>query len=464
MLTANRPHACAAALAWLLLCSAAFAGNPTERVPASEPATTRPWSAQDVPDLRPPLKPTYTRSSDEPVTILQPAQPKTGRAAIAFIFRGKRVEAWEPATGAVRWSTDLGDPSRPELLMTDQDGLLLATPFSVLSLDSRTGRAQWDFGRAPPPDAVTLRDPEFLPQVAAAALSASRVLVTTDRRAATLLNLEDGHVVWERKLDTHFSGPPAMNDRHVVYTGICNGHTCFVLLDAITGQELRTIPRDDARQVTRLQLLPNGDALAAGADWLACYAPQAGRSRWAHHLEAGLRASEIVLDLQSVYVPLADGSLAAYDLRDGNRRWRRDLEKGDAAHFLAVLPPETGRQPAGGGLLVAGGSGISELDIATGEPRWRCDLPSELADIRLTRDFLIALTRLSPTTSTTTTAWEHQQRLCFISIQTGERTPDCLDPGPGTIDDWAVYDHALLLRRGSAIAAWSDAPTSQPTH
>jgi len=235
---------------------------------------------------------------------------------------GKRLDAFDLATGAHRWTAEVSAITRPSV----GDGLIfIETTSELLALQQTDGTVVWRLGLSEPLAAPIAWDIGWL-------ITLSRSGVVSAYRAV------DGHFLWEYESGVTPSAAAALAaDR--VYVPLSDGRILALQVETgalIWEQKLGGAPSD---------ILALVDRVFVGSADRSFYAidPRSGRIEWRWRT-GGTIVGRPALDDRHVYFVSLDNVLRALDRRHGAQQW------------YAALPLRPNGPPvlAGPSILVSG--------------------------------------------------------------------------------------------------------------
>ncbi|QSW98206.1 PQQ-binding-like beta-propeller repeat protein [Haloterrigena alkaliphila] len=221
------------------------------------------------------------------------------------------VYALDGATGDVEWDrTYSGTNSFGSTAVVDGT-VVLGIGASVVSLEADSGTERWRL----------------------------------DRDFSDAITVADGTVY---AINTTYADPPTL-----------------VAIDLETGRERWNAPlTGDALYRPTPPAVVDGTVYQGGADLVALSAAD-GEQQWSRDLGETVTGSPTVAD-GALYVPVADGSVAAFD-PDGAERWRQPVESGGQGSRRESV---TSAAVADGSLYVVSSWQLTALDAETGSERW----------------------------------------------------------------------------------------------
>ncbi len=413
---------------------------------------------RQLPAVTPPLSLTCRRSFDEPLLILRPTSEAGPQAALVnaedrarediLISHGDTIELLDRATGQPQRSFSLPGVTAPLWLGARGDLLLFSGKFQLFGIEPSTGHTRWTFGRIPPRAESPAVDPEIFVPIVTQALGEETVIAVRKDNLATAVRVADGRIDWQRQLAHKCTGPIVMNDEHIIYPAVVSGLTSFVVLDAVTGDDIRILSRDDQREVGWIALSPERTLVAAGTNWIACFDPQSGRRVWSFEAPSGLQVATVQMGLEGLYFVQGDGSLAARSLTDGHEiRHSSPAPQGEVLLDVWLDGPQ---------VYVVTAQSVTAWDARGRELRWSRDFPrsTRVDSAVLTRDTVVVFGNV-----------DHHLRVYFTDRSNGRPMPP--DRGDGIelgedirIDEVQAYEGAIAIRSGNTLWIWSGAPAS----
>lgn len=295
--------------------------------------------------------------------------------------------ALDPRSGAVRWRTEIGGWSVPEVA----NGLVyVGSHGSLVALDPRTGESRWRVER----ESFDFRN---------VVVDGQSVFAVGGNRVVAI-DATEGETRWTANVSTNdrLHRPLPAGER--VYLG---GERGFYALDRATGREkwFAEVPPEEAVTSAAVR-----DGLLVGWSDLAVYGLTVadGTRRWRTEAE-GLHPFSSAGTVTDGAAYVWGENLTAIDVATGERRWTYDPDPGqgygiratggrlffpvDTGTFVA-LDAETGREEwrfdaeelhgywgavADGRVYVISRNGFHALEIASGRETWSLDLGDERA-------------------------------------------------------------------------------------
>ena len=229
-----------------------------------------------------------------------PGQPRLVAAATVVVLADEAgLSARSAEDGRELWRAAL--PGR--LTPVVAGPLVVAASGAKLhALDLSTGQPRWAIDLAVEADALAWHGTRLV----AAAGTEMRVWQA------------DGSPAWQRDLGAKVIAPTAA-EGDAIFAALVGSR--LVALDAATGAErwAVTVPSTPASLLTA-----KGRVYVAAPDGVYAFSQQrAAEPEWKFELNPA--AGELVADERSLYVALLENTAQAFDLRFGNRRWRRSL-------------------------------------------------------------------------------------------------------------------------------------------
>jgi outer membrane protein assembly factor BamB len=275
------------------------------------------------------------------------ASGPVGASTVHLSTGDGRVEALDGDTGRVRWTFDDGHAVAWGLTRREDVLYVAGGDGFARALDAETGAQRWRF------DPRAGRTMTLPPVVAGTRVFTSSAIYPRGRILA--LDAATGREQWRATVPR----PP--------YYGLVAAGD---LLLAALGDEVAALDQASGRVRWRYRseapafvaALPGAVAVAAAAE-VTVLEEATGAPRWTLRLDARVRERPVAVG-GLVAVALWDGTLSAFDARDGALRWR-------------CACAATSAPAAADGVVVVGTSaGAVALDAATGARRWIVSLPA----------------------------------------------------------------------------------------
>jgi len=221
----------------------------------------------------------------------------------------------------------------------------------VYALDGATGNVEWDwtYAKANSFGSTTVVDGTVVLSIGTSVVALEADSGTErwrlDRDFANAITVADGTVY---AINTTYADPPTL-----------------VAIDLETGRERWSAPLTDGRLYWPTPpAVADGMVYQGGVDIVALSAADGGQ-QWSRDLGETITGSPTTVD-DALYVPVADGTVAAFD-PDGTERWRQPVESGgQVSGRESVTSPAV----ADGSLYVVSSWQLTALDAETGSERW----------------------------------------------------------------------------------------------
>jgi outer membrane protein assembly factor BamB len=282
------------------------------------------------------------------------ASPVVGLGAVYVATKSGNLIALGFADGKELWRTDIGDYIARGTPAFDGETLYVASGYSLMAIDARTGRQRWS-------------EPLRFAGSCSPLVVGDQLVVATQEGHVSAFETATGKEIWHYRNDSLLFGSPAVADGMVVIADETGGVTA---LDLETGRK-------------RWQTKAGGEvfstpAIARDTIYLATRKPSlvaldlaTGRQLWQRGF--GGESSPAVSN-GSIFLGSDDQAARAVEARSGDLRWSSPLgyaiassaTVGDRAIFLASGPAINALDRGDGRLLwtyVTGGEITADLAI-----------------------------------------------------------------------------------------------------
>ncbi|NOT01868.1 MAG: PQQ-binding-like beta-propeller repeat protein [Phycisphaerales bacterium] len=314
--------------------------------------------------VRPPLAMRYDVFFSDPMTVLKPILPPRpgGDDSHVLAYTEGRLMAIDVVSGATAWEVSTFK-TRPELLLTTLDSVVLSSPHEVIALSGADGSVRWTYGERPAGLDDPSTDPERFPSFHSHAWHGDRLFTMRSDGRASCVRFDDGRVEWERFLEHRIAGPFAVNGRRLVYPGQSASSNPYCVLDAETGRLLRTIERAQTFPVFRSHLTWDDRLIVLGSKTIDAYDVTTGQWLWHLRQEEMIVDATVVIGLDGVYLNDEDSRMKRVRLHDGRVEWR-------TSPLFRFGPQSVRAEPVCGALLLVTEQGVNAIHENDGRVLW----------------------------------------------------------------------------------------------
>jgi outer membrane protein assembly factor BamB len=284
---------------------------------------------------------------------------------MAVANRRSQVVAFDPATGAGRWTHPraAGSLSAPAVAPeAGEHGVVitsegLGADSAVLGLDLTTGSPLWTF---------KLKQPV----VAAPAVEGDVAYVGGQDHLVYALDVATGELSWKARTAAPVLAAPAVGGGRVyaVSEDPATGAIHLVALDSGTGKQVWSFSPPSPGLGSSAPLV-SGDRvyIGFGDDTVRALDARTGAERWASPVRAAFSPSSApALAGRSLFVADDHGAAYRFDTETGTRIWDFQFDALNSAGAPLVDGPFV--------LLGLDDGSLAALDVSSGDLRWRTDL------------------------------------------------------------------------------------------
>ncbi len=271
-------------------------------------------------------------------------RPLAAGGDICFANSDGRVYAVDATNGKLKWdnhfSTTAVQNDAPSLARDPQSGTIYGAAYggTLNALDPFSGNVRWS---------TNVGGPLYH----APALGTADGTVVCGTRYGRLLGLSpaDGSVKWDLKLGDEISSPPVADARsgnvYATVSGMSREGN-FYALDSATGAQRWVFPRG-GQAACAPAVDPRDQTVYCGMFNGSVYAldPATGQSRWEFPTGRSILQSPVLDEARDVlYCASSDGKLYALDPSTGQMKWAREMgdgwSRGRAGHPPIVDPKD----------------------------------------------------------------------------------------------------------------------------
>jgi len=249
-----------------------------------------------------------TRQFDSPVHLFAPQEERRRRLPERLVVSdGRRIMTLTAGDLKTLWSAEDAALAARDLLLIDDEQIVLAGRYALVSLDSRSGKVRWRWLSEPPERSSRQVDPETLRCVRKTMVAGERIVVTTNRNEIICIDAQNGAVAWQVRLPLPLSA-----------NAVVTPHTVTCMVGKPTRPRMRTLSLQDGSASADWQTAIDGtveEMLLLPGEFLLLIGPY--RSRVFDPF-SGRKISEIAARASVIESPVrADGKLLLYDRISG---------------------------------------------------------------------------------------------------------------------------------------------------
>ncbi len=319
-----------------------------------------------------PVRAAYHRSfTDRAVILSLAADPQADSTSdVILIHTAGRIEALAASTGRRLWPRSVACRREPLLIGSDENRHILATPHRIFALRRVDGRLSWQYGERPTDDAGV--DPESLTVWTDLAMTVDRLVARSDRGELICVDLRDGNLRWRRDDSGAEAGRLVMHRHHLSYVQRRGLLRTLCVLDASSGEPIRTIDLDGDTPCQSLSRVADGGLLVLHSRTMLCIEPDAGAMRWRVRTSGRFMASTLATSGDGVFISDDGRHVTKYDLRTGRALWQTPPIGAPDGHGGLWVRIAAGR------LLTAASGMLAASDPTDGRVLWVAHNPPNL--------------------------------------------------------------------------------------
>lgn len=278
------------------------------------------------PRFEPPLSTRLTQPYVEGSQLLEPwfAEAPRSDGSRVYVYTPDGLRALAARTNVELWAEPLAVRAAAELLLATPRRAVFTTSHELFAVDVRAGTRLWTQGGYP----RGLGDPEGDWENGGAfrthAWQDDTLVSVRDTGDMSALSLESGEVRWTRAQRPLPAGRVIVADPWVVFHVIQDGRPMLCYLDIVTGEWLGALPLDEPRTLEEFFVAVDGQVVTMTAQSIAAYDLESGTRRWRVVLEAPLRMSSLLPDIDALYFSEDGRSVRKIGLEDGRTLWRSE--------------------------------------------------------------------------------------------------------------------------------------------
>ncbi len=278
------------------------------------------------PRLEPPLSTRLSQPYVEGSQLLEPwfAEAPRSDGSRVYVYTPDGLRALAARTNVELWAEPLAVRAAAELLLATPRRAVFTTSHELFAVDVRAGARLWTHGGYP----RGLGDPEGDWENGGAfrthAWQDDTLVSVRDTGDMSALSLDTGEVRWTRAQRPLPAGRVIVADPWVVFHVIQDGRPMLCYLDIATGEWLGALPLEEPRTLEEFFVAVDGQVVTVTAQSIAAYDLEGGTRRWRVALEAPLRMSSLLPDIDALYFSEDGRSVRKISLEDGRTLWRSE--------------------------------------------------------------------------------------------------------------------------------------------
>lgn len=276
--------------------------------------------------LEPPLTVHLAQPYAEGSQLLEPwfAEAPRSDGSRVYVYTPDGLRALAARTNVELWPEPLAVRAAAELLLATPRRAVFTTSHELFAVDVRSGMRLWTYGGYP----KAMGDPEGDWEEGGAfrthAWQDDTLVSVRDTGAVSALSLDTGEVRWTRTQRPLPAGRVVVADPWVVFHVIQDGRPMLCYLDIATGEWLGALPLEESRTLEDFFVAIDGQVVTVMAQSIAAYDLEGGTRRWRIVLDAPLRMSSLLPDVDALYFSEDGRTARKISLEDGRTLWRSE--------------------------------------------------------------------------------------------------------------------------------------------
>lgn len=402
------------------------------------------------PHLTLPLGKHYTVALSKDAALLTPRfgdQPGSSWQR-CFVRLPQGVQAVDPHSGEVSWSSVATVRGPVELLVARPDQAIFATPYELFAVDTETGERRWNHGEYPADLDRRFGDWEDFDTFRVHAMKGKHLLSVKDNGQMTCVALDTGELLWSQSLRPEPLGPVLLGESWVIYHVVQEDRVVVCLLDVATGAWFGAILTDERRAVEGLFQTLGGRIILVTSQSISCFDPLTHGTKWRLTARGHIRRTSLVPEIDALYFSEDGHRLKKISLENGGLLWesQRLIPRGDD-DFVVALQDSS--------VIVSSSSSVSAVDALTGLTLWQGTTPdrARFATRLITESYVVAVDVPGGFFEAESVAYfyDHRNASGLLPREGGATRLGKFSDVRAVL----AADGALLIQTGSAILGWA---------